>query len=370
MKKWSISILLFVLLTASMLLITGCPRVQNKVPTVNKVSGPSGTISQSSSTFTWNGSDPDGTITKYEYRKDEGSWVSNGTSTSYTWSGYSEDSHTLEVRAQDNEGAFSSTVSWSFTYDVNQAPTVTKVRGPSGSIAANSSVFEWQEIKFADQEGSEEVEIVKYDYRKDEGDWTENGTNTSYTWSGYSEGEHTFEVRAQYNGGVYSNAIRWDFIYLRSENHGGTLYLFTSNEPATLNPLWAQETSSTDITHFNHMSLLRNDTGGLLTIAGLASEWWFTNGGKTANFRVREALQWSNGIPFTIEDVRWTFEDVVFIEENTANGNATYKDSSGNLPTVSVNGDVISFTWTEPNVWCYKAVGMETICPKHMMKKQ
>ncbi|RLL84785.1 formylglycine-generating enzyme family protein, partial [Mesotoga sp. BH458_6_3_2_1] len=74
------------------------------------------TISQSSSTFSWNGSDSDGTIAKYEYRKDGGTWTSNGTSTSYTWSGYLEDYHTFEVRAQDNEGAYSSTVSWSFTY--------------------------------------------------------------------------------------------------------------------------------------------------------------------------------------------------------------------------------------------------------------
>ena len=85
------------------------------IPTVTRANGPSGPISQSSSTFSWNGSDPDGTITKYEYRKDKGSWTSNGTSKSYTWSGYSEGSHTFEVRAQDNEGAYSNIISWSFT---------------------------------------------------------------------------------------------------------------------------------------------------------------------------------------------------------------------------------------------------------------
>jgi peptide/nickel transport system substrate-binding protein len=362
MKSRFFGVLLLVLLTVGIFLLTGCPPRQNRPPTVAKVSGPNGDVSENSSTFTWTGSDPDGTIAKYEYRKDEGSWVSNGTSTSYTWSGYSEGEHKFEVRAQDDKGAYSEPVSWGFAYTVEK---VTKLRGPSGSVATNSSVFEWQETEFAGQE----VEIVKYDFRKDGGNWTENGTNTSHIWTGYSEGEHTFEVRAQYNGGVYSNTISWDFVYLRSENHGGTLYLHARNEPATLNPLWAQETSSTDIISLNHMSLLRTDTGGLLTTAGLASEWWFSDGGKTASFRIRETLQWSDGIPFTIEDVRWTFEDVVFIEENTANGNATYKDSSGNLPTVSVNGDVISFTWTEPNVWCYKAVGMATILPKHILKE-
>lgn len=116
MRKWYMSVLLLVLLAASILLITGCPPdIQNEVLTVSKVSGPSGTISQSSSTFSWNGSN-DKTISKYEYRKDEGSWVSNGTIKSYTWSGYSEGEHKFEVRAQNNEGAYSNIISWDFSY--------------------------------------------------------------------------------------------------------------------------------------------------------------------------------------------------------------------------------------------------------------
>jgi len=181
--------------------------VGNKFPTVTIVSGPSGTISQSSSAFSWTGSDPDGTITKYEYRKDGGSWVSNGTSKSYTWSGYSEGSHKFEVRAQDNEGDYSNIISWSFTYDEgNKDPTVTKVSGPSGTISQSSSTFTWNG---SDPDGT----ITKYEYRKDGGSWVSNGTSKNYTWSGYSEGSHKFEVRAQDNEGVYSTIISWSFTY-------------------------------------------------------------------------------------------------------------------------------------------------------------
>jgi len=183
---------------------------ENKLPVVTRVSGPSEEVSESSSTFTWTGNDPDGTITKYEYRKDGGNWVSNGISTSYTWSGYSEGEHKFEVRAQDNEGAYSNIISWSFTYDVgNQAPTVTKVSGPSGTISQSSSTFTWTG---SDSDGT----ITKYEYREDVGNggaWTSNGTSKSYTWSGYSAGSHTFEVRAQDNEGDYSNIISWSFTY-------------------------------------------------------------------------------------------------------------------------------------------------------------
>jgi len=133
-RSISISILLLVLLAALMILITGCPRVQNKVPTVNKVSGPEGNIDQSSSTFSWSGNDPDGSVAKYEYRKDGGAWTNHGLSTTYIWSSYSEGAHTFEVRAQDTEGAYSNIITCSFTYSsVKDEPYITWQKCLGGS---------------------------------------------------------------------------------------------------------------------------------------------------------------------------------------------------------------------------------------------
>lgn len=124
MKNRVFTLCLLVLIAVVVLFITGCPPVPNTLPTITKASGPSGTISQNSGTFSWNGSNPGGTITKYEYRKDGGSWVSNGTSKSYTytWSGYSEGSHTFEAMAFDNEGPPSNAISWTFTYEFYPPP--------------------------------------------------------------------------------------------------------------------------------------------------------------------------------------------------------------------------------------------------------
>jgi len=95
----------------------------NRLPVINKLSGPSGTMNQSSVTFSWAGDDPDGSITLYEYRKDGGSWTDQGLNTSYTWSGYSEGAHVFEVRAQDDEGAYSNVISWNFTYNAASQET-------------------------------------------------------------------------------------------------------------------------------------------------------------------------------------------------------------------------------------------------------
>lgn len=89
---------------------------QNNAPTVSITSGPSGAVDTSTVTFTWNGQDTDGTVQGYEYKMDG---VAGSTSnTSRTFSNLSESSHTFEVRAQDDDGAYSSWASRSFSVDI------------------------------------------------------------------------------------------------------------------------------------------------------------------------------------------------------------------------------------------------------------
>ena len=148
---------------------------------------------------------------------------------------------------------------------------------------------------------------------------------------------------------------------------GGTLYLGSLGGPRSFNPFFAVEVSSWAIIRLMHESLINWDNTGMPTIPGLATEWWFSEDNLTVYFRLRQGLKWSDGEPFTIEDVRWTFQNLLFVNEFTTNGNATFKDGAGFLPEVNVDGNIISFTWTEPNVWSFKAVGGSVILPKHVL---
>ena len=89
----------------------------NSSPSVEKSSGPSGTITTPTCEFSWYGEDSDGTIRRFEIREDSSNWTDNGISTSYTWSGYPEGMHTFEVRALDNKGAYSEIIVWEFDYE-------------------------------------------------------------------------------------------------------------------------------------------------------------------------------------------------------------------------------------------------------------
>lgn len=116
-------------------------------PVVTKISGPSGTIFESSRTFVWSGTaNPGSTIQRYEYRRDGGAWINHGLTTSFTWSGYSEGTHTFEVRARDTKGLYSEPVKWTFNYDAGYFKHVVAVDGGRShtlALRADGTVWAW-----------------------------------------------------------------------------------------------------------------------------------------------------------------------------------------------------------------------------------
>ncbi|OAA20141.1 ABC transporter substrate-binding protein [Kosmotoga sp. DU53] len=151
---------------------------------------------------------------------------------------------------------------------------------------------------------------------------------------------------------------------------GGTLYLSTTSGPKTLNPFWSQETSSSDIIGYFSDSLFNSDNKGMPTVPALATKWWFSDDGKTVFFQIRKGIVWSDGEPFTIEDVYWTFTKVALVEGMTANGPGGAMDANDQLPVVEIVDDyTISFTWSVPNVWGFKWVGYTGILPKHVLEE-
>lgn len=149
---------------------------------------------------------------------------------------------------------------------------------------------------------------------------------------------------------------------------GGTFYYWGLGDPKSFNIDWAQETSSTVPLGFIHATLLEADEGGMPTQEGLAKEWWFSDDGLTFFVKIREGIKWSDGTPFTIDDVYWNFVDVALNPEQTANGNGSYMDSNDQLPIVKIVDDTtISFTWTVPMVTALRQVGFRTIVPKHIL---
>jgi peptide/nickel transport system substrate-binding protein len=150
---------------------------------------------------------------------------------------------------------------------------------------------------------------------------------------------------------------------------GGTLFLSTTSGPKTLNEYWAQETSSTDITDYFRETLLHTNNRAQWSEPGLAKEFWMeetADGGTAYHFVIREGLSWSDGTPFTIDDIVFTWEKVIVPEGMQANGNDVYEDEEGNLPELTVDGNHLTFTYPTKFRFGFEALGGNiAVLPKH-----
>jgi len=97
--------------------------------------------------------------------------------------------------------------------------------------------------------------------------------------------------------------------------YGGTL------ETVDISPTW-----NSIIRHVNDSPLLelppdsryhRYNPMGAEIHPGILDRWEMSEDGKVWTFRIRKGLKWSDGIPVTTEDVRYTIEDVYFNKEIT-----------------------------------------------------
>ncbi len=93
---------------------------------------------------------------------------------------------------------------------------------------------------------------------------------------------------------------------------GGRLVVSAFGDPKTFNPITANEQSSDEIVRHLFAGLTGLDSPSQTVEPGLA--WWWTNSpdGKTWTFKLRQNLRWSDGEPLTVDDVVFTWNDLIY----------------------------------------------------------
>ena len=84
---------------------------------------------------------------------------------------------------------------------------------------------------------------------------------------------------------------------------GGELRFCLRSEPKTLNPLLAADDASETVRYLTGGVLLRVNRLTQDLEPELATSWKITNGGKTITFQLRDGLRFSDGTPFSADDV-------------------------------------------------------------------
>ncbi|MGQ9632385.1 MAG: ABC transporter substrate-binding protein [bacterium] len=80
---------------------------------------------------------------------------------------------------------------------------------------------------------------------------------------------------------------------------------------------WLGPSDSPGPSRITYDPILRWDRGGKTVIPGVAKGWEFSEGGRTLTLFLREGMKWSDGAPFTADDILFWYEDIIMNKEIT-----------------------------------------------------
>lgn len=148
---------------------------------------------------------------------------------------------------------------------------------------------------------------------------------------------------------------------------GGTFYLFDLGNPKRWNPTTAVETSTTLYTnHIFHGMVDLNPMTATLDPA-LAKGWEISEDGRTLVFHLRRELRWSDGAPFTADDVLFTFNDVILNDDVTTGVRDALRLPDGSFPVIErIDEHTVKVTTPMAFRPILSAMGQK-ILPKHKL---
>lgn len=148
------------------------------------------------------------------------------------------------------------------------------------------------------------------------------------------------------------------------------LVVTSTSDPKTFNYVTNDESSSSEILSLMYEGLLNTNgiTGELEP--GLAESWEISPDQKRITYKLREGLKWSDGEPLTVDDVVFTYNDLIFNEKIPSSSADIFRvGDEGVFPTVrKVDEQRVEFTAPEPFAPLLRFAG-GAVLPKHALEK-
>ncbi len=111
-------------------------------------------------------------------------------------------------------------------------------------------------------------------------------------------------------GEVSFVSLKPENFHIKEGKEGGEIRFVLNSDPRTLNPALAQETSSTAVLSYLFTGLTKIDLKSMQVVPDLAHKWEEKEGGRVYIFHLRRNIRWSDGEPFTADDVVFTYRDI------------------------------------------------------------
>jgi peptide/nickel transport system substrate-binding protein len=128
---------------------------------------------------------------------------------------------------------------------------------------------------------------------------------------------------------------------------GGELHFCLRSEPKTLNPLLAADDASETVRYLTGGVLVRVNRLTQELEPELATSWKVTNGGKTITFQLRDGLRFSDGTPFSADDVAYTVQQLMDPALHSPTGDA-FRSSEGKVEAEVLPKNRVRITFPAP----------------------
>src|SRR5438445_4647937 len=150
---------------------------------------------------------------------------------------------------------------------------------------------------------------------------------------------------------------------------GGELRFCLRSEPKTFDPLLVDDDSSLSIRYLTGGVLVRANRKTQDLEPELAESWKVSKDGKQITFKLRRGITFSDGSPFSSEDVAFTIQRLMDPALHSSTGDA-FRSGSGAVSTKIIAPDQIAITFPAPLAGLERLFDQVAIMSAHSPKKE
>jgi len=149
----------------------------------------------------------------------------------------------------------------------------------------------------------------------------------------------------------------------------GQLRFCLRSEPKTFNPLEVEDDASVAVRYLTGGVLVRMNRQTQALEPELATSWKVSKDGKQITFKLRGGISFSDGTPFSAEDVAYTVEQMMNPALHSPTGDA-FRSGPGKVETRIISPTQISITFPAPVAGLDRQFDQVAIISAHSPKKE
>jgi peptide/nickel transport system substrate-binding protein len=150
---------------------------------------------------------------------------------------------------------------------------------------------------------------------------------------------------------------------------GGELHFCLHGEPKTFNPLLVEDGQSEIVRYLTGGVLMRLNRQTQALEPALAVSWKISPDVRTIKFHLRTGLHFSDGTPFTSEDVAYTVKALMDPQLHSPTGDS-FRSGEGQVTIQTPSPDIITVTFPAPVAGLERLFDQVAILSAHSPKKE